>query len=345
MRIKRGRGFIALPPPIPAVLSFNLARLVRALGTIGLWLGVSSRTVAFASDDLDVQCPELERERVAEIESRARASLLLTAIDARLRIRCQGAVAVIEASAGAGRAIVRAPISPATVVDDVLAGLDQALEQLRARPPQLGPEPTPVPSSAAPVVPVPAAPLRVPAVHDPGPQPVGLSVPGGAPTQTRSFTVVSVAAGLEAWSSLAAGGVVIAARRGRAPFWLGLSGSVFRPLSQDQRFDVTELSLSATLTLQPAFARGLCLTLQAGPSWLWTVPEPALAVQSHRLGAAFVGGAELSWPVWRGRTGVIPGFGVRAFAMERGVRLDHVERFALGGLAPHIALALVHRID
>ena len=92
-------------------------------------------------------------------------------------------------------------------------------------------------------------------------------------------------------------------------------------------------------------ARGLCLTLQAGPSWLWTVPDPALAVQTHRLGAAFVGGAELSWPIWRGRTGVIPGVGARSFAIERGVRLDHIERFALGGLAPRIALAFVQRID
>ena len=319
-----------------------MARLVRALGTIGLWLGSSTGTLALASDDLHVQCPELELERVAEIESRARASLLLTAIDAKFRIRCEGSVAIVEASAGANFASVRAPISPATLVDDVLAGLDQALEQLRApRPPQIGSEPTPVPSSVAAVVPVPAPPARSPT--EPGP--VGLPVAGGAPRRARPFTVVSAAAGLESWSSLAAGGLVIAARRGRAPFWLGLSGSVFRPLSQDHPFDVTELSLTATLTVQPAFARGLCLTLQAGPSWLWTVPDPALAVQSHTLGAAFVGGAELSWPIWRGRTGVIPGFGVRSFATERGVRVDQIERFALGGLAPRIALALVHRID
>lgn len=303
---------------------------------------MSTGTIALASDDLRVQCPELERERVAEIESRARASLLLSAIDAKFRIRCEGAVAIVEASAGGSLASVRAPISPATLVDDVLAGLDQALEQLRApRPPQLGSEPTPVPSSTAPVVPVPAPPARTP--KEPGP--VRLPVPDSAPKHVRPLTVVSLAAGLEAWSSLPAGGLVIAARRGRAPFWLGLNGSVFRPLSQDHRFEVTELSLTATLTVQPAFARGLCLSLQAGPSWLWTVPDPALAVQSHTLGAAFVGGAELSWPIWRGRTGVIPEVGVRSFAAERGVRIDQIERFALGGLAPRIALALVHRID
>jgi hypothetical protein len=156
---------------------------------------------------------------------------------------------------------------------------------------------------------------------------------------------VAVAAGLEAWTDRPAGGLAVAALRGRAPFWLGLSGAVFRPLHQDSRFGITELSLSATLTLAPAFARGIGLTLEAGPSWLWTVPEPTLVERSHKPSAAFTGSAGLSWPIWRGRTGVMPTLGVRWFAPERGVRLDDIERFSLHGLAPRIALALVHRID
>jgi hypothetical protein len=267
---------------------------------------------------------------------------MLTAFDAQIRITCDGALAVVEASAGAARANVRAPMSQATLVDDVLAGVDQALEQLRSsRTKPSPPEPEPRAVPAAPVARAPASSTPPPRT----PEPLALPVVKGGRPRARHFTLVSVAAGMEAWSRRAAGGGVIAARRGRAPFWLGVDASVFRPLSQDPRFEVTELSLAATVTLEPAFGHGLCLTLQAGPSWLWTVPDPALAVRSHTLSAAFVAGAQLSWQIWRGRTGVMPGFGVRWFPMERGVRLDQLERFALEGLAPHIAFALVRRLD
>jgi len=302
---------------------------------------VAASRGAYASDDLQVDCPELERERVAEIESRARASLLLTPFAERVAITCEGEHAIVEASAGTARASVRAPTSPATVVDDVLAGVDQALEVLRAsRTAPNGSEPAPA---------LPRASVSRPPTTSPRPSPareeVSPPVARGSSSPTRNFTLVAAAGGLEAWSRRAAGGLVVAARRGHAPFWLGLSGSVFRPVSQDSRFDVTELSLAVTVTLQPAFAHGVCLTLRGGPSWLWTVPDRALALHSHTVGAAFASGAELSWPIWRGRNGVMPGFGVRWFSAERGVRLDQHERFALRGLAPYVSLAVVRRID
>jgi hypothetical protein len=298
---------------------------------------------AAAADTLvQVDCPALGRERVAEIESRTRAALLLTEVGTGVHIRCGDDEALIEANAGRGSVSVRARTAPATLVDDVLAGVDQALGELRP--------PLPVRGAAAPA----PASLRVsrevaaPESLSPVPRRSEALVEpaiGEHPRRERPLVAVAVAGALEAWTDRPAGGLAVAALRGRAPLWLGLSGAVFRPLHQDPRFDITELSLSATLTLSPAFARGISVTLEAGPSWLWTVPEPTLVERSHRLSAAFTGSAGLSWPIWRGRTGVMPTLGVRWFAPERGVRLDDIERFSLHGLSPRIALALVQRID
>jgi len=347
---RAGPWAYAVPSRYVRYFTSKLPRLAHTLRAVGLLAGVTASRAAYASDDLQVECPELERERVAEIESRARASLLLNSFAERVAITCEGDDVLVEASAGASHASVHAPAAPVTLVDDVLAAVDQALEQLRvpkATPPS--PEaapvsPSPSPSGSRPQVPrAPVMPFRprAPATAEPVPAQVARS----AHAPARRFTLLAAAAGLEAWSNRTAAGLVIAARYGRAPLWAGLNGSVFRPLRQDARFQVTELSLAATVTLEPAFGHGLCLTLQAGPSWLWTVPDPALAVHGHTLGASFAGGAELNWPIWRGRTGIMPGLGVRWFRTERGVRIDQSERFALKGLAPNVTLAVVHRID
>lgn len=297
--------------------------------------------VAHASDHVRVKCPGVERERLAEIESRARASLLLVDLEADVSVVCGDDYAVVEASTGDTRASVRAPTGPATLVDDVLAGVDQALGELHESVPPTAPDGARRAPAVAASPRAPVAPSRSSGRTEADAAP-SLRV---EPTRARPVTLLAASAALEAWSSRGAAGLALMARRGGAPLWLGLGAGVFRPLNQDAHFDVTEVSLDASLTFEPTFARGLCLTLRGGPSWLWTVPDTRLAVRSHTLGAAFVADAELSWPLWRGRTAVMPALGVRWFSVERGVRLDEVERFTLGGFVPRIALGLVHRFD
>ena len=321
----------------------SLSRPGYALWALSLAGGLAWPSTAAGADTLvQVDCPALGRERIAEVESRTRAALLLTEAGTGVRISCGDDAALIEASAGQGRVSVRALTAPATLVDDVLAGVDQALAQLRGPLPVRGavaPAPVSLPkhTELAPPKPLSPAPRRREALVEP--------TIASLPPRPPPLTAVAVAAGLEAWADRPAGGLAVAVLRGRAPVWLGLTGTVFRPLHQDPRFDITELSLGATLTLAPAFARGIGLAIEAGPSWLWTVPQPTLIERSHRLSAAFAGSLGLSWPIWRGRTGVIPTLGVRWFASERGVRIDDDAIFSLQGVAPRIALALVRRID
>lgn len=305
-------------------------------------------TLARAEDrSVSIACPQWGREDAAEIETRARAALLTSTLDARIAIDCDAEGVLVTARSVSDSATVRVTPTSATFRDEVLAAVDGALERLRPQEEPALPAPssdasedTPQSPTAAPVV----APTPAPALRRPHATAATLAVT--APSQpSRSYAELFGATGLEAWSGSLAGTAQLGARYAGRKARVGLRAGVARRLQQDTSFSATELSVAVEGGLEPGFAGGIRLTLSVGPSLLVVAPSTDVSALGDVTTAVLSVGADLSRPVWLGRLAVVPALGLRWFGGERGVRLDHNERFVLDGFAPSVTLGLLYRLE
>jgi hypothetical protein len=314
------------------------------LGALLLVLSASGPARA-TEGGVQLDCPELSREGAGELESRVRASLLTTDVRANIVIACGAGSAEVRASADSDSTSRQITTTPASLRDDVLRAVDDALQELARR--RQG-------TAAAVVLETPAPQAREeppkneasPAVAAPAARPSRRAPPKlvQQPASTSATELFASVAG-EAWSSELAFGLLLGVRRGLAPFWYGVHAGALRPFEQDPQFGLTELSAAAEAQVSPEALRGVRLGLAAGPSLLLVAPHGAVTTRQGNSSVALFFDAELSRPFWLGHLALVPAFGVRWLTSERGVKLDAEERFTLGGFTPHLALGVLYRTD
>lgn len=316
----------------------------RSLVVLVLACLLTPARVQAEEHSVSVACPELDREDAAEIETRARAALLTSALHASIAINCEAEGVLVAAQSADDSTSVRVTPTGATFRDEVLAAVDAALERLRPqKPPNLAPPSADTDEAAPPLAPV-SAPPPAPSVSLGSPAPTPTRRVAAPLPRSRFHTELFGAAGFEAWSARLAGIARVGARYGDRRVRLGLRGGAARLLVQDASFSATELSVAVQADLELGLG-GTRLALDVGPSLLVVAPAGDVSALGDLTAAALLVGAELSRPVWLGRMAVVPALGVRWFGGTRGVTLDRNERFTLAGFSPHVTLGLLYRLE
>jgi hypothetical protein len=305
-----------------------------------LWLASNIPPARAAGDGAIVACPELPEERTAELEARARATLLTSELSATAAISCSGDTVVIRVEAGDDTVSLKLRVGPATLREEVLRALDRALADLRARvapepqgegagsPPSGSTEasegrPEPAKSEAPPAVPV-VTPLEASRV---------------AVSSERRLEVAAHLMG-ESWSKLGAiGGGLGAGSSFDSTWWCGVRVGAFYPLGLDG-FAVLEGHAMAEVAFTARALAGLRFGVGAGPSLLFVSPSSGLSAAGSTLKSAARFEAQLSRPFRFGRVELAPWVGLRFFSAERGVHVAQRERLVLGGVLPQGGLAL-----
>lgn len=316
----------------------------------GLSASLASAHSAQAADNgVQIDCPELTGEQAAEIESRVRASLLTTDVEATVAITCRASSADVRVQRAPESVVVSTPTSPAGFRDDVLRAVEQALDELmrrQARAKETSAHDTPAePAASAGTTPEPT-PLPVPAEPEARPSPAPApprSAPSPAPNE-RAWTEVFGALVGESWPDRAALGGALGVARSTGGLWFALRASVLRP-STAGTFSAVEAQLAAELGVQPDFAAGVRLALALGPSVLFVQPQRDLATNTGTAKASPFAAVHVSRPIWLGRLALLPDVGVRLFAVERGVSVDGEEQLLLNGFVPHLSLGVAYRFD
>ncbi len=308
----------------------------------------SVRPAHAADDAVRIACPDQTTERAAELESRVRANLLTAELSATVLISCRPEHTEVRVDAASESVTVQLPTTSVDAFrDDVLRGVEEALQELlrrRARtngaphateagstPTSTELSPTPQPASSRPpvVAPVPGAPAP----------------PAARSTNEPAWTELSGAALGEVWAGRTALGGALGVARNTGPIWYGVRVAVLRPTAASADFDATEFHAAAELGVQPHFAAGVRVSLGVGPSVLFVAPHGSLTAPTGTAKSSLFLEAHLSRSFWFGRFSLLPHVGVRLFAGPRGIRIDNHERLALRGLVPALSLGLAYRFD
>jgi len=294
-----------------------------------------------AEASVRVDCPELTAEQTAEVESRARASLLTADLNAAASILCRDGAAQVRVEAAGGAAMAQVEITAEGFRDELLRALDEALRQLfRARSEK------PVEIGAAPEPPLPGTQPGSAQMPPERPAPV-TEPPPATPPQPQAapaFDEAEIAALGERWPGRWALGAAVSVTRTRGWMSLGLRIGVARPVTQRAEFGATEVAGTLEFTATPRPLGGARLTLGVGPSVLLIAPRADLIVRSGGTAkSALFAEAELSRPFTIGRMSLIPGLGVRVFADDRGVNVgaNHIE--VLSGAVPYLLIGAAYR--
>jgi len=299
-----------------------------------------------------VDCADLPEALAAELEARARATLLTSDLPATATISCTGENVVIHVQAGDDGVTLKLRVRTATLREEVLRALDRALADLRAglRPefPTEGADSAPSPraerSGAAlerrrgDAPPEAVAPVVAPAVASPA------SPPAGAETLSDRKAEVSAQLMGEAWGKhVAVGGGVGAALRFGA--WsCGIRAGAFHPAGF-REFTVLEGHALAEAAFTANALAGLRFGVGAGPSLLLVSPSSGVSAPGPTLKSAVRFEAQLSRPFRFGRVELAPWLGLRFFSAERGVRVAQQSvpqqtPLIVGGVLPQVGLAL-----
>lgn len=306
---------------------------------------LSSVGVAQASPaDVRVDCPDLTSEQQGELEARARAELLISDVAVLVELVCRAGRGEARLLTGPEPVVVPFTTSPATVRDDALRSLDEALRLWRARGVTVrraelpAPRPTPAPTSPAVV-----RPERVVADVPPPVSPTPALPPNPPPSKPVS-SEVGPAFVAETWGErLAIGGQLETAWRLHPALWLGLRAGAFRPLRPPDGFDVLEAHLLALAIAELPGGRGLRLGVAVGPSNLLVTPGSGLSARTDTTPKAVRIEARVSRPFRWGWFELVPFVGARVFTSDRGVRIGRAEKVSLSGIDPALGLSLTYR--
>lgn len=318
------------------------------LGGVLALFGGGPRLLLAADDSVVVECPELDLEPAAELESRARATLLTSPLATGARIICEGGGARVIVTSAESSAEVKAE-GQLPLREEVLKALDEALAQLNranagtsasetpsdvsAAPPPSASSPTP-PAASAPSVDVPrmepraAEPARPPA---PSQRWLGR---GGE---------LGVRAMAELWKDrLAMGGGASAAVNVAPALWCGLRAGAYGPLGVAE-FGAVEVHAEIEGSWEIEALAGLRGSLAFGPSVLRISPPSDLSAKASTVRTAIRFEAQLSRPFRFDWLELSPWLGLRVFSAERGVRVSAEERLVLGSVLPSLGIAVAYR--
>ncbi len=328
---------------LPSPRSHRSALLLGA----ALCAVLASNRAAWAADDVvRLACPDLTTERAAELESRIRANLLTAELPATVQLSC-----------GAERTEVRVDATPDSVTvqvqtgsidtfrDDVLRGVEEALQELARRRSRRAGVPDATNAPDAGTVPAVAEPEPAPAAPMPAPRPRATAAPRTQPpvATARPWTELFGAGLGEVWADRLALGGALGVGRSTPTIWYGLRAAVLRPAVGSTDFDATEYHASVELGIQPRLLAGFRASIGLGPSVLFVTPRSSLTAHNNNAKASLFVAARVSRPVWFGQFALVPELGARLFSGKRGVRIDTEERLALRGLAPFFSLGAAYR--
>jgi hypothetical protein len=310
----------------------------------------SARPASAADDAVRIACPDLTTERAAELESRIRANLLTAELPATVLLSCRTERAEVRVDAAPESVTVHVPIgSIDTLRDDVLRGVEEALQELLRRRARLHDPTNTTEANAAPTAlepgPGTAGPTPPPQrpVATPAPQAQPVTKP--PPPPARAWTELFGAALGEAWRDRIAVGGALGVARSTPTIWFGLRAAVLRPAAGSADFSATEGQISAEVGVQPSLLAGVRASLGLGPSVLFIKPHADLTTRNNPVTTSLFFAAHVSRPFWFGRFGLLPEVGARLFTGARGVHIDGDERLRLSGIVPALSLSLVYRLE
>jgi len=320
---QRGIGWRALSSAIGAILP--LASNIP-----------SARADADAVDGVVVVCPDLAEATAAELEARARATLLTSDLPANVAISCVGeGVVVVQVDAGGDSVSLKLRVAAATLREEVLRALDRALADLAARATPEGPTATPAPVPGTVTGPSesqvgPDAAETPPPTHQPAPpdQP-----------QASEIEVGALFVG-ERWGKMPAlGGGLRAAVRFDSTWSCAIRAGALYPLTLGEATVIeTHAMLEAAVTARGL--AGLRFAIGAGPSLLFASPESGFVAPGATLKSALRIEAQIGRPFRWHTAELTPWVGARIFTAERGVRVAEQARLVVGGVQPQVGLSL-----
>jgi hypothetical protein len=292
---------------------------------------------ADAIDGVAVVCPDLPEAASAELEARARATLLTSDQSATVAISCVGETVVVQVDAGGDSVTLKLRVVAGTLREEVLRALDRALADLGARA-------TPAGQTSAP------APAAVTGVESGEPQHGSdaaeapqLPPPAQSPT-TETETELGAQVMGEGWGKMAAlGGGLRAAVRFDSTWSCGVRAGALYPLALREA-TVIEAHAMLEVAVTARDLAGLRFGLGAGPSLLFASPESGFVAPRATLKSALRIEAQIARPFRWHRAELTPWIGARTFSAERGVRVSEQARLVVGGVGPQfgLALSLIH---
>jgi hypothetical protein len=316
---------------------FGWRALSSALGAA--LLCTSNIPAARASDDgAVVNCPDLSEATTAELEARARATLLTSELPATAAISCVGETIQVRVDAGVESVTLSLRAMPATLREEVLRALDRALADLGAHAPPASA--TPGPSTAAEEATPGVAPSptdsSVPETPEPSearPSPLTPSPPA---LQTELGALVLG----ESWGhgSALGGGLRVAVRWG-STWSLGVRLGALEALRLREATVIEGHAVFDVAFTAPGLA-GLRFGVGAGPSLLFASPASGFAAPGSTLRSALRLEAQIGRPFRWHALELTPWVGARTFSADRGLRVAERSRLVLGGLHPQVGLAL-----
>ena len=314
-------------------------RVISLAGASLLRLALNIPSARAAGDEAIVTCPELPEARTAELEARARATLLTSELAATAAITCSGDAVLIRVEAGDDVVTLKLRAGAGTLREEVLRALDRALADLRAR---VSPDPQVEEAASAASGPTYASGAPPAPVKTEAPPPVPEVIPPGVSrAETSSERQLEVTAHLmgESWRKLGAigGGLGAGLRFGSTR--CGVRVGALHPLGLNE-FAVVEGHAMAEVALTARALAGLRFGVGAGPSLLFVSPSSGFSAPGATFKSAVRFEAQLSRPFRLGRVELAPWLGVRFFTAERGVRVAQHTRLVLGGVLPQVGLAL-----
>ncbi len=326
---RRGFGWraLSLAVGLPLPLAFNIP---------------SARADASAVNQVVVTCPGLPEAAAAELEARARATLLTSDLSATVAISCVGERVELQVDTGADSVTLKLRVLTATLREEVLRALDRALADLGARvTPEAQTVAPPAPNTAtgagvgagagaSALGPAAAETPPSPSSHQPGP-----SVPPAA-----SETEVGAHVFGESWGDrLALGGGLRAAAHFDSTWTFGIRAGALHPLRLGEA-SVIEAHAVLEAAVTARSLAGLRFGVSAGPSLLIASPASGFVATGATVKSALRIEAQIGRPFRWHRAELTPWVGARAFTAERGVRVAEQARLSIGGVAPQAGLAL-----
>lgn len=286
-------------------------------------------------------CPDLPEARTAELEVRARATLLTSEIAAKAAISCTGELVVVRVEADDDSVALQLRVRPATLREEVLRALDRALADLRARktPAAEADGSLGAPSTTGQSATTPAQAEKPKAPDVLAPADATPSASEDEPPSRRELELGAQLMG-ESWGKQAAlGGGVDAAVGFDSGWWCGIRVGAFRPLGVEDVSVIEGHALAEAAFTANALA-GLRFGVGAGPSLLFASPGSGFSARGGTWKSAVRLEAQLSRPFRWGRVQLAPWLGLRFFTAERGVRVAQQTPVLLGGVQPQLGLAL-----
>jgi hypothetical protein len=302
-----------------------------------LALNIPSAQADAGANGVQVVCPDLPEARTAELEARARATLLTSDLSANAAISCVGEAVVVQVDAGGDSVTLKVRVAAATLREEVLRALDRALADLGARGARATPEgqpSAPAPSTGTVVDAPPPLPATETPPAAPAPQPAASAPPEGSETEIAAEVIG------ESWGNKPAlGGALRAAVRFDSTWSCGIRvGALHPPTFREATVIEAHALLEVTATAH--HLAGLRFGLGAGPSLLSVSPDSGFASSNATLKSALRIEAQVGRPFRFHRVELTPWVGARAFSAERGLRIADQPRLILGGVRPQLGLTL-----